>query len=158
LAKRRRLLPETNTTGQGRGTAVSSITCRTGVVVSVDLVDATFVTEIGAPTISEDEARELHRELLEESGALKGRAHAASHAIQAALLSDRKVELEHAERLALIDVLNRRPRPLEPELIALEGALRQAPSLRSKFGRNAEGLVARRAGKSASCDGKKSAT
>jgi hypothetical protein len=100
-------------------------------------VDATFVTEVGAPTISEDDARELHRELLEESGAFKGRAHAAAHAIQAALLSDRKVELEHAERLALIDVLNRRARPLGPELIALEVALRQAPSLTTEFGRDA---------------------
>lgn len=95
-----------------------------------------FITEAGSPSIPDADARALRDELLAEHGLLQSRAHSAAHAIEGALLSDREVELGHAERLAVLEILERRPQPLEPEWIAFAAALRQAPSLTHEFGRD----------------------
>ena len=93
-----------------------------------------FATEAGSPTVGEDVAIRMRDAL---RGQIKGpfhrRALSAANAIDAGLLSDGVVKLEHAEQLAAIEVLEKWE-PLEAELIALAAALRQAPSLTHQIG------------------------
>jgi hypothetical protein len=101
------------------------------------VVPLTFITEVGSSKIAEAEARQLEEDLLRVRGVFSGRAHAAAHAIEAARISDRNVTLEHAEALAVVGILDKRPKPLTPELITLRATLAQAPSLTTEFGREA---------------------
>jgi hypothetical protein len=95
----------------------------------------TFVTEAGSPSIDEAIAfriRDDHRAT--KAVAFQGRALAAANAIDAALLSDRRVKFEYAEQLAVLDVLQSWEPLDDPELIALVAALRQMPSLTREIG------------------------
>jgi hypothetical protein len=94
-----------------------------------------FVTEAGSPSVEEAVARRILGDLrAANAGAFQGRALSAANAIDAALLSDLRVTLEHAERLAVIGVIGAWQKPLDPEIVALDAALAQAPSLTHEYG------------------------
>jgi hypothetical protein len=91
-------------------------------------VGVTFWSEIGEVTITERQARELVDDLRRMEDKF-GRAPTAADAIEAALVSGAHVVLEHAHRLAVLDVLRKRPSPLPDELALLDAALAAASSL-----------------------------
>ena len=72
-------------------------------------VPVTFASEIGDVMISDEEAQEIRAKLLRSN---LSRSVLAARAIEVAMESGGRVVLEHAERLAILEVLRKRPEPL----------------------------------------------
>jgi hypothetical protein len=98
-------------------------------------VAVTFASEIGDVTISDEDANEIRAKLLHSK---LNRSVLAARAIEAALESGGRVVLEHAERLAVLEVLRlRHTEPLRDELALLDAALAASP-LDKEYGSDGE--------------------